>query len=228
MKTAVIGLFDDVDDARRVLTQLAGSPLDLSAIQVVSADTETERTLAEEAGLPGKHHVLTGVIAGAILGAAIGVLAAQLEVMARLGTLLSGAAGILIGGIVGGLVGAAAGRLRLPEGQDELVMSAIDEGATAIVVRTENVPTARAISDLFKSEGSRVSVDGATDYASNVAADSAAFQHPETDTATPDTDTPASPDPTAPPDAIPSVAPPGPPDDDHSRFAPPWSRKQEE
>jgi hypothetical protein len=157
MKTAVIGLFDDEEDTRRVLAQLVGSPLDLSTIQVVAADSQVERRLSADAGLPGKHHVMAGVIAGAVLGTALGVIAGlELALLERLGTVLSGSAGLLLGGIVGGVIGAVVGRLSLPEGQDEILMEALDDGAIAIVVRTENVPTARAIRDLFQSGGSRV------------------------------------------------------------------------
>ena len=48
MKTVVLGVFDEVEDARRVLAQLADSPLDLAAVEVVHAEPAFQQALAEE------------------------------------------------------------------------------------------------------------------------------------------------------------------------------------
>lgn len=210
MKTSVIGLFDEVDDARRVLDQLVGSPLDLGAIQVVSGDPQLERRLRSESGLPHRNEVMAGLVAGALLGAVLGAIAAEnAMIKAGLGTILSAAAGILIGVVVGGLVGASLGRLRLPEGQDEMVISALDEGATAIVVRTENVPTARAIRDLFQSAGSRTGPS-----TSHVGAPTASVPEHGADSVGSGPSVAASPA----ADDAPEKR------DEASRFAPPWKR----
>ncbi len=210
MKTSVIGLFDEVDDARRVLSQLVGSPLDLGAIHVVSADPDLERQLRSDSGLPHRSGVVAGIAAGALLGAVLGAIAAQNpSVAARLGTVLAVAAGILIGLISGAVAGASVGRLHLPEDQDETVLEALQEGATVILVRTENVPTARAIRDLFQSGGSRTAPQAS--QAAHLATPAAADQRDASRTQSPTGSDPSS---ASPADRL----------SQHSRFAPPWRR----
>lgn len=154
MKTVVLGLFDDLDDARRVLEELAGSPLDLEAIEVLHRDLDRQRGLSEEFGLRGKRTGLTGLAVGAILGGVAGFLLGQ-RYLVSLGALLSMTGGVLLGALVGAVAGVMADTLRIPPEHESDVLQALEEGATAIVVRTENLPTARAIGDLFRASGSR-------------------------------------------------------------------------
>lgn len=203
MRTTVLGLFDEVEDARRVLNQLVGSPLDLSTVQVVHADAGVQRELSSDAGLPTKQTVLTGLAAGAIFGAAAGAIASQqLELLQSLGTLLTLAAGLLAGAGIGAVGGALAGRLNLPPDQDQAIVSAIEEGCTALVVRTDNAPTARAIRDLFAAGGSRL-VGGAASIASSadIPSDPSAVPSPEaeTDSSFPEPDQPTEDSPFVPP-----------------------------
>lgn len=161
MKTVVLGLFDEREDARRVLAHLAASPLDLEAIQVLSADIELQRALAEEAGLPPRRSARTGLVIGAILGGFTGLVlglpgvGADWRIVTALGPLLLMAAGTLLGALAGLLAGALSRGLRLPPEHAEAVLAALDEGATVLLVDTENLPTARALSDLFLLQGAR-------------------------------------------------------------------------
>lgn len=154
MKTVVLGLFDDLDDARRVLEELAGSPLDLEAIEVLHRDLDQQRGLSEEFGLRGKRTGLTGLAVGAILGGVAGFLLGQ-RYLVSLGALLSMTGGVVLGALVGAVAGVMADTLRVPPEHESDVLQALEEGATAVVVRTENLPTARAIGDLFRASGSR-------------------------------------------------------------------------
>lgn len=161
MKTVVLGLFDEREDARRVLAHLAASPLDLEAIQVLSADIDLQRALAEEAGLPPRRSARTGLVIGAILGGFTGLVlglpavGAGWRIVTALGPLLLMAAGTLLGALAGVLAGALSHGLRLPPEHAEAVLEALDEGATVLLVDTENLPTARALSDLFLLQGAR-------------------------------------------------------------------------
>lgn len=162
MKTVVMGLFDRVDDARRVLTHLASLPLDLDTIQVVHADPAIQRRLADEARLPARRALRNGLVLGGGLGAAIGFMAGSpslggaLPVISSLGPLLTMAAGTLAGAVLGMLGGVMTESLRLPAEHQDDVIEALGTGATVVMVHTENLPTARALSDLFRDSGSRM------------------------------------------------------------------------
>ena len=225
MKTVILGLFDDVDDARRVLTQLAASPLDLSAVEVVHAQPNVQRALAVEAGVPPARAVPTSLATGALVGGLVGwILGASPDLpisLAALGPLLAAALGLLVGAVGGGAVAAVAEVIRLPEGHAAEVTQAVDDGATAVIVRTDNLPTARAIRDLFRAGGAR-SLDG---EASDGAADRDEFAEPW-----PEDDRTSDPAP------HPALGPAaggahgrsplqGPPRE-HALFVPPWRRSR--
>ena len=155
MTTVVLGLFDDLDTARRVLNQLAASPLDLDQISVVHGDLDTQRGLAREAGLPAHRGPMAGVVAGALIGAALGYYAGTALAPEAVGWLLALALGAVIGALVGGALGAISETVRVPKVHQAEVLQAIGEGATALVVRSDSLPTARAVGDLFRVAGSR-------------------------------------------------------------------------
>lgn len=162
MKNVVVGLFDRIVDAERVLAHLASSPLDLDTIQVVHAQTDVQRRLGEAAGLPPRRSVRNGLVIGLIAGAGLGFLAALpsvaggLPLLTELGPMLAMAAGAIIGALAGGAVGAFSDNVRLPPEHAEAILAALREGAAVIMVHTENLPTARAIGDLFRAGGSRI------------------------------------------------------------------------
>ncbi len=156
MKTVVLGLFDDHAQAGGVLAQLAGSPLDLETIEVVSHDLEMQRKLISEYGLDrGRRGVGPAVGLCAMLGAVGGYIVGS-GLLASLGPLLTVSGGILLGAMGGLALGLLSETVRVPAAHTAAVLDALSEGATAIVVRTSNVPTARAIGDLFRAGGSRV------------------------------------------------------------------------
>lgn len=161
MKTVVLGLFDRLEDAEQVLAQLAHSPLDLDAVQVLNADMELQRRLSEDAGLPSRRSLRTGLVTGAIAGAGLGFLAGREgpdgaeALLAGLGPLLAMSGGSILGAIAGAIAGALTESNRLPAAHSALALAGLSEGATMVTVRTENEPTARAIGDLFRAGGSR-------------------------------------------------------------------------
>lgn len=162
MKTVVLGLFDQIDDARRVLAHLATLPLDMDAIQVVHPNPDTQREMAAEAGLPPRQGVRNGAILGALAGAALGFMASSpgmggpLPLLADLGPLLTLAAGAVLGAGLGAAGGALSETVRLPEAHQQAVIDALSAGATVVMVHTESLPTAKALGDLFRDSGSRV------------------------------------------------------------------------
>lgn len=158
MKTTVVGVFPRADDARRVLSQLVASTLDLDAVRVFHQDSETQRGLAAEAGLKADRTVPAGIVAGALLGMALGFgwgLSPDLP-LAQAGPLFLAAVGLLLGGVAGGVVSALSDSLPVPKEQLPELESEVERGATVVLVRTDSLPTARAIRDLFQAAGSEM------------------------------------------------------------------------
>lgn len=162
MKTVVVGVFDQLTDAGRVIAQLAASPLDMDSVQVVHADTRVQERLAAEAGLPTRRAAGSLVAVGSLIGAMAGFWAgggfggAEAPALIGLGPLPSLAGGLLLGAILGLLAGVFGERTEIPPQDREGLLAALGDGATVVAVRTENLPTARAIGDLFRAGGSRI------------------------------------------------------------------------
>lgn len=155
MKTVVFGLFDDTSDARRVLDQLATSPLDLENVSVVHRDPAVQEALGAEAGLPRRRVLSSGALIGALLGAAAGAYLGT-SALAVLGPLLAMGLGAALGAVLGALAAVLTDRARVPTPLAEDLVEALGDGATVLSVRTSNLATARAIRDLFEAGGSRL------------------------------------------------------------------------
>ncbi len=209
MKTTVVGVFPRADDARRVLSQLVASTLDLDAIRVFHKDPDVQRDLAAEAGLTADRTVPAGIVAGAFVGAAVGFgwgLSPDLP-LAQAGPLFLAALGLLLGGAAGGVVSAMTDSLPVPREQLPELEGEVEGGASVVLVRTDSLPTARAIRDLFQAGGSEVlePVPGAdSDWVEEVATPAAALAGETAATMA---------------EGEPEDAP-----DHHAPFVPPWRR----
>ncbi len=171
MKTVVVGVFDQLADAGRVIAQLAASPLDMDTVQVVHSEAAVQERLSAEAGLPPRRAALSTLLAGAALGGLAGFwfgggLAAAdaadgaTALLPNLGPLPGLALGLVLGAAFGLLAALFGERTEIPEQHRAGLLQALREGATVVTVRTENLPTARAIGDLFRAGGSRLLPDG--------------------------------------------------------------------
>jgi hypothetical protein len=214
MKTVVFGLFDELDDARRVLLQLTRSPLDLEGVSIVHADPRVQQDLAAEAGLPRRRGPVAAVVAGAVIGGALGAFLGG-GVLAGLGPLLAAAGGLLVGGAFGLWIGVTADAIRIPAEHAEAATEALAAGATVVLVRTGSQPTARAIRELFVRSGSRV-LPALAPEPSEVAGAGP--------TLPPDAHAAISPSLVASDTALVPPAPQRPTDPAHAMFAPPWRR----
>lgn len=170
MKTVVVGVFDQLADAGRVIAQLAASPLDMDTVQVVHSEAAVQERLSAEAGLPPRRAALSTLLAGAALGGLAGFwfgggLAAAdaaegaTALLPNLGPLPGLALGLVLGAALGLLAALFGERTEIPEQHRAGLLQALREGATVVTVRTENLPTARAIGDLFRAGGSRLMPD---------------------------------------------------------------------
>jgi len=178
----VLGLFDELDAARGVLEQLAGSPLDLDSIEIVSADLDLQARLSREFGLQRRRPAAAAGLAGAVAGGMTGFLLGS-DLLSALGPLLSTAAGILAGGAGGVGSGLLAETVRIPSEHEEQVLAAVEAGAISVIVRTPNIPTARAIGDLFRAAGSR-QLDAPTNGAGAIEVEAAGSRSERADAGT--------------------------------------------
>jgi hypothetical protein len=208
VKTVVYGLFDDLADARRVLEQLAASPLDMDSVSVLNQDPALQQKLQRDAGLPAGRGlasaVVVGVLAGAVLGAALGS-----SLLTHLGPVLAAGLGALVGALLAAAAVTLSDSSRLPADLAEQMVAALADGATLVTVRTGNVPTARALRDLFEAAGSRLLAGGQQSST------------PAPQPGGPDAE-PVYPSARARAAGAPPEPPGGP--EEHSLFAPPWRR----
>lgn len=214
MRTIVFGLFEELDDARRVLGQLARSPLDLDAVTVVHADPVVQRDLCAEAGLPARRGVLAGLVAGALAGGAVGAFLGS-TVLAALGSLLGTAAGVIAGGAIGAAMAALNESLRLPPDHAAELAAGVERGATVVLVRAGSLPTARALRDLFVAAGSRTLTP--IDADPGTSGPGALLPVPDRPAATTTAAAPAG-------EPLPAGHPAPAADTSHALFAPPWRR----
>ncbi len=149
----VVGLFDDSEAAARVLHQLAESPLDPHSVSVLHKDPVRQHSLSTAAGFHPNNSAITAAVAGAIVGGAIG--AAATAVAPLLGYLLNAALGAVVGGLAGAASGVFTRPLAIPPDDAEALATAIEDGAVAVIVRADGMPTAHAIGDLFRAAGAR-------------------------------------------------------------------------
>ncbi|MFQ5459205.1 MAG: hypothetical protein ACE5EL_00265 [Anaerolineae bacterium] len=157
----VVGLFDESEAAARVLHQLAESPLDPQSVSVLHKDPVLQHSLSTAAGFQPNNSAITAAVAGAIVGGAIG--AAATAVAPLLGYLLNFALGALVGSLAGAASVVLTRPLAIPAADAEALASAVEDGAVAVIVRADGMPTAHAIGDLFRAAGARGQESGASD-----------------------------------------------------------------
>jgi hypothetical protein len=206
MKTVVFGLFENTDDALRVLHQIVDSPLDLDTVSVLNADAALQDRLHREAGLPRRRSLGPGIGVGGLIGVAVGALIGSTFAV-QLGPLLSAGLGALAGAVLGAVAVVASESNRLPPELADDVLAALESGATLVSVRTSSMPTAVALRDLFAAGGSRL-LEQEPAGSSSASALSAAYGPPA--------------DPRSGASGV--LAGGTPQADDHDLFAPPWRR----
>src|SRR3954468_2966837 len=152
MAKTVVGLFDDLDDAQKVvndLTQLGIARSDISIARQQSDKTSATTTNPDHSGDIGSG-VATGATTGAVVGGAAGLIA-SLSALAIPGFGPILAAGPIVATLSGAGIGAAAGGLigalvnaGVPEEEAEYYSEGVRRGGTLVSVRTEDALAERA------------------------------------------------------------------------------------
>jgi len=141
----VVGVFHDIEDARRAVEALKDADFDANDIGLLAHDRERGREVAEETGTRSHagEGAATGLVAGGILGGlggwlvGIGALAipgvGPFIAAGAIGTALAGAAvGAGVGAIAGALVG-----MGLPEDEAKYYEGEVQGGRTLVTVRAD-------------------------------------------------------------------------------------------
>jgi uncharacterized protein (TIGR02271 family) len=152
MAKTVVGLFDDLDDAQKVvndLTQLGIARSDISIARQQSDKTSATTTSPDRSGDIGSG-AATGATTGAVVGGAAGLIA-SLSALAIPGFGPILAAGPIIATLTGAGIGAAAGGLigalvnaGVPEEEAEYYSEGVRRGGTLVSVRVEDNIAERA------------------------------------------------------------------------------------
>ncbi len=159
MKT-VVGLFDDLSDARAVVSELVDAGFDRNDISLVASDQDKvysgylDRDRDVDAELAAEEGA-EGALAGAVTGGAIGGLAGVLLGLGALaipgvgpivaaGPIVAGLTGAGIGSVVGGLTGALVS-WGIPEEEAGYYAEGIRRGGTLVGVKTDDGRVSQAV-----------------------------------------------------------------------------------
>lgn len=158
MKT-VIGLYDDLETARRVVQALTDASIDANDINLVAGDPDGRYAKPEkEVVKAGTDPAVEGAVAGGVLGGLAGLLFGLstfalpgLGPVIVAGPLLSSLAGAGVGAAGGGLVATLAKEWNLSEEEAELYLEAVRRGGALIMVRApqERVDDVRGIMNRY-------------------------------------------------------------------------------
>lgn len=158
MKT-VVGLYDDLENARRVVQALTDAGFDANDINLVAGDPDGRYAeLDEDTIQAGADSAVEGAVTGGVLGGLAGLLFGLsafalpgLGPVIIAGPLLSSFAGAGIGAAGGGLVATLATEWELSEEEAELYMEGVRRGSALIMVRVpeERVDQVRGVMNRY-------------------------------------------------------------------------------
>jgi uncharacterized protein (TIGR02271 family) len=159
MKT-IVGLYDDIATARRVVEELAAAGFERGDISLVANNQTTGTTTTGATGGNGEA-VAEGAAGGALVGGALGGLGGLLLGLGALaipgigpvvaaGPIVAGLTGAGIGAAVGGLTGALV-NWGVPEAEAEFYAEGVRRGGTLVAVKSDEsmVKEALAIMNRF-------------------------------------------------------------------------------
>jgi hypothetical protein len=148
MSQLVVGLYDDITQARNAVSELIARGFDREKIGLLASDPDKEHAQALEATTPptDEEHVLAGASVGGVIGGLAGLLvgASALAVPgvgpvivagSIAATLLGAGAGAAVGSLLGGLMEAG-----MPEEEAERYAEGLRRGGILVIVE---VPESR-------------------------------------------------------------------------------------
>src|ERR1700678_3489267 len=164
-KTAVFGIYHNVNQAERVVERLREEGFSNDDISVLLEDSQGSKDFAHHKDTKAPEGTAAGVTTGGVIGGALGGLAGigalaspGVGPLTAAGPIVAGLAGLGVGGAVGGLVGALIG-MGIPEYEAKRYEGRVKDGGTLLSVHCDTWDQGSRAKDLLKGTG-------ATDIAS--------------------------------------------------------------
>jgi hypothetical protein len=147
MGSVAVGLFDHIQAADRVVSDLMAAGFRRDEISVVAAKDENSPNIGPVTGTDTEEHAGTGAVMGGIAGLFVGMVALAIPGIGpalAVGPLAAGLAGAGVGAAAGGMIGALT-EMGASKEEAERYSEGIRRGAVLVTVRTDRTPDAAQI-----------------------------------------------------------------------------------
>src|ERR1700681_1996837 len=158
-KTAVFGIYPNVDGAEHAVDTLVNERFSNADISVLLPDSQGSKDFAHEKHTKAPEGTTTGVAAGGTIGGALGLLAGigalaipGVGPLIAAGPIMGALAGVGLGGAVGGLVGALAG-MGIPEYEAKRYEGRVKDGGILLSVHCDTSEEISRAKEILKSTG---------------------------------------------------------------------------
>lgn len=158
-KTAVFGLYPNVERAERAVDELVTGRFNNADVSVLMADQQGSKDFAHEKQTKAPEGATTGVTAGGAIGGTLGLLAGigalaipGVGPFIAAGPIMGALAGLGVGGAVGGLIGALVG-MGIPEYEAKRYEGRLKEGGVLLSVHCDTSEEITRAKDILKRTG---------------------------------------------------------------------------
>jgi hypothetical protein len=160
-KTAVFGIYQNANQAERVVERLREERFSNDDISVLLQDNQGTKDFAHEKNTKAPEGTATGVTAGGVIGGTLGLLAGigalaipGVGPFIAAGPIMGALAGLGVGGAVGGLIGALVG-MGIPEYEAKRYEGHIKAGGVLLSVHCDTSDEITRAKDLLKHTGAQ-------------------------------------------------------------------------
>jgi hypothetical protein len=160
-KTAVFGIYHNVNQAERVVERLREEGFSNDDISVLLEDSQGSKDFAHEKNTKAPEGTAAGVTTGGVIGGALGLLAGigalaipGIGPFIAAGPIMGALAGLGVGGAVGGLIGALIG-MGIPEYEAKRYEGHIKAGGVLLSVHCDTSDEITRAKDLLKHTGAQ-------------------------------------------------------------------------
>ena len=160
-KTAVFGIYQNVNQAEHTVDSLMVAGFTSDAISVLLPDSKSTKDFAHEKSTKAPDGTATGVTAGGAIGGTLGLLAGigalaipGVGPFIAAGPIMGALAGLGVGGAVGGLIGALVG-MGIPEYEAKRYEGRIKEGGVLLSVHCDTSEEIARAKDMLKHTGAQ-------------------------------------------------------------------------
>jgi hypothetical protein len=160
-KTAVFGIYHNVNQAERVVERLRDEGFSNDDISVLLEDSQGSKDFAHEKNTKAPEGTAAGVTTGGVIGGALGLLAGigalaipGVGPFIAAGPIMGALAGLGFGGAIGGLIGALIG-MGIPEYEAKRYEGHIKAGGVLLSVHCDTSDEITRAKDLLKHTGAQ-------------------------------------------------------------------------